>query len=147
MKSPYHISFNNNIELGTRITLILLAVESSLSLDELVKLDFILLYSKEFDGPDNLHPVLPNHVAEIAHRREYFPASIKFLISRLLIEPVIDESGQKYQANDTTMDFVSCLQSNYYQKVWKRLNWINENQERLLNLNIFEHVKTQYAYN
>lgn len=141
MKERYQ-SFNSPIELGTRVCLILTALNSKQSLDDLVLLDYALLYSNEFDGPDNLHPALPNHLAEIAHRREMLPKAIDFLLKRGLICLAIKPDGHYYESNNSTIEFVSCLQSPYYKKAWIRLNWINENKQRIVNTKITELVKS-----
>lgn len=133
-----HSSFNSRVEIGTRVALILSSLERRLALDELVILDYALLYSREFGGPDNLHPALPNHIAEIAHRREVMPKSLSFLSKRGLIKMIVDESGYYYSANESTIDFVSCLQSPYYKKSWVRLNWISDNVDEVLSIKILD---------
>ncbi|WP_215396302.1 ABC-three component system middle component 2 [Rheinheimera oceanensis] len=141
MKERYQ-SFNSPIELGTRICLMLTALNSQQSLDDLVLLDYALLYSNEFDGPDNLHPALPNHVAEIAHRREMLPKAIDFLLKRGLIRLAVKPDGHYYESNQSTIEFVSCLQSPYYKKAWIRLNWIHDNKQRIVNTKITELAKS-----
>jgi len=134
-------SFNSSVELGTRISLILSAIDYKVSLDGLVMLDYALLYSEEFGGPENLHPALPNHIAELAHRREFMPNAISFLLKRGLIDLQIDKSGHYYKSNENTLDFVSCLQSTYYKKSWVRLNWIAENKTQIIETKILELAK------
>lgn len=133
-----HSSFNSPVEIGTRVALILTSLDQPLGLDELVILDYALLYSNEFGGPENLHPALPNHLAEIAHRRDVMPRSLSFLSKRGLIRMLVEDSGYYYCANECTTDFVSCLQSPYYKKSWVRLNWISENREKVLSTKILE---------
>ncbi|MBO0612788.1 ABC-three component system middle component 2 [Thiothrix fructosivorans] len=98
--------FNNPIEIGTRISLILTALDCKLNLDDLVLLDYALLYSKEFGGPENLHPAMPNHIAEIAQRRESLPDAIQFFVKRGIIDLLIDKSGYYFCSNEYTLDFV-----------------------------------------
>lgn len=138
MTTLRHSSFNSPVEIGTRVALILTSVERRLALDELVILDYALLYSREFGGPDNLHPALPNHIAEIAHRRDVIPTSLTFLSKRGLIQMIVDESGYYYSSNESTTNFVSCLQSSYFKKSWIRLNWISENLDKVLSTRILE---------
>ncbi|WP_367998438.1 ABC-three component system middle component 2 [Pseudoalteromonas carrageenovora] len=133
-----HSNFNSPVEIGTRVALILVSLDQPLCLDDLVILDYALLYSKEFGGPDNLHPALPNHIAEIAHRREVMPKSLSFLSKRGLMQMIVDDTGYYYSANESTTDFVSCLRSPYYKKSWVRLNWISENREKVLSTKILE---------
>lgn len=135
--------FNSKIEIGTRVALILSALDSKASLDELVMLDYALLYSEEFGGPPNLHPALPNHVAEIAHRREFMPSAIRFLLKRGLIDLIFEKTGHYYNKNEDTIDFVSCLQSGYYKKSWIRLNWLADNKSKIVKTKVVELVKSQ----
>ena len=125
---------NSPIELGTRASLILTVLNNKLSLDDLVTLDYALLYSKEFGGPDNLHPAVPNHIAEIAHRREFLPESINFFVKRGLFDRVIEETGFYYVCNERTLSFVSCLQSQYYKKSWIRLDWLRVSYKSILEI-------------
>lgn len=136
--TPTHSSFNSPLEIGTRVALILTSLDQPLALDELVILDYALLYSKEFGGPENLHPALPNHLAEIAHRREVIPKALSFLSKRGLIRMLVEDTGYYYSSNESTTDFVSCLQSPYYKKSWTRLNWISENREKIISTKILE---------
>lgn len=132
MSSTTHTIFNGPLELGTRSSLILTALDEKFSLDELVLLDYALLYSQDFGGPDNLHPALPNHIAEIGHRREFLPESLAFFSKRGLISLNIEEAGYHYSANKQTLHFVSCLKSEYYRKSWVRLSWLKNNYKYLL---------------
>lgn len=140
MKEHY-TSFNSTVEIGTRIALIVSVLESKNSLDELVILDYALLYSEEFGGPENLHPALPNHIAEISHRREVMPEAINMLLKRGLIDLIIERSGHYYKGNKATHDFVSCLQSTYYKKSWIRLNWLSENKHKVVKTKLTDLTK------
>ncbi len=118
---------NSPIELGTRSSLILTAIEKPLSIDELVSLDYALLYSEELGGPKSLHPALPNHIAEIAHRREYLPSALNLFIQKGVVSVEAKDTGYFYSSNERTLDFVSCLQQPYLRKAWIVLDWISEN--------------------
>lgn len=132
MNFSTHQTFNGPIELGTRCSLILIALDKQLSLDDLVLLDYALLYSKDFGGPENLHPALPNHIAEIGHRREFLPEALVFFSKRGLISAHIKQSGHYFSANKQTLHFVSCLKSEYYRKSWVRLSWLKNNYKSIL---------------
>lgn len=140
--SERYTGFNSKIEIGTRVALILSALDSKISLDEIVMLDYALLYSEEFGGPSNLHPALPNHVAEIAHRREFMPGSIRFLLKRGLIDLIVEKTGHYYSKNENTIDFIACLQSDYFKKSWIRLNWLSDNKSKIVKTKIIELVKS-----
>jgi hypothetical protein len=140
--SERYTGFNSKIEIGTRVALILSALDSKISLDEIVMLDYALLYSEEFGGPSNLHPALPNHVAEIAHRREFMPGAIRFLLKRGLIDLIVEKTGHYYSKNENTIDFIACLQSDYFKKSWIRLNWLSDNKSKIVKTKIIELVKS-----
>lgn len=121
-------AFNSSVELGTRMALILTALsDKMLDLDQLVFFDYALLYSREFAGPDNLHPAVPNHIAEIVHRREYLPEALSLFIKKGLIDKKTTEQGHYYQATENTSQFVSCLRSGYYKRMWTNLDWLEKN--------------------
>lgn len=124
--------FNSNIELATRVALILSSLEGKrFDVDELVLLDYALLYSCEFDGPESLHPPVPNHLAEIAQRRELLPNSLLFFLKKGLIDVHYDENGKSFSANENTNSFVSCLSTGYFIKIWERLSWLSEQSETI----------------
>lgn len=131
--------FNSDVELATRVALILSSMEGKrFDIDELVLLDYALLYSSEFDGPSNLHPAVPNHLAEIAQRRELLPKSLLFFIKKGLIDVHHDKKGKSFCANENTNSFISCLSSSYFIKVWERLSWLSEHYSTVIQMPIME---------
>lgn len=129
-------TLNSPIELGTRSALILTVTDRQLSLDDLVLLDYALLYSEEFGGPKSLHPALPNNIAEIAHRREYLPKALSLFIQKGVVSVEANDSGYYYLSNERTLDFVSCLQQPYFRKAWVILDWISENCQWLTDIDL-----------
>lgn len=126
------VIFNSSVELGARAALLLTCLsEHKLDLDQLVFFDYVLLYSSEFSGPGDIHPPVPNHLAEIVHRREYLPGALRLFLSRGLISAQAIDSGVYYSANDDTAQFVRCLRSDYYKNMWKNLFWIEDNFNKL----------------
>lgn len=120
--------YNTPIEVGSRIAMILNCLDDkTLDLDQLAFLDFVLIYSEEFKGPSNLHPVVPNYLAELPHKRATLHESLDLFISRGLINKLYSKEGILYQANDLTHEFVSCLKSKYYKMAWTNLIWIENN--------------------
>lgn len=125
---------NSSIELGTRSCLILTVLGKKLGIDELVSLDYALIYSGEFGGPKNLHPAMPNHMAEIVHRREYLPRALNLFIKKGVISIEAKDSGYYYSSNERTLDFISCLQTPYFKKAWIVLDWIYENNQKIIHI-------------
>jgi hypothetical protein len=131
MKNNIQI-YNNSIEIGTRALLLLSYLEKySFDIEQLVFLDHVLIYSKDFNGPLNIHPIVPNHIAEITYKMELFPKALKLFMSKKLIEMDISENGFLYKATDISYSFISCLKSSYYKKMWINLEWIEDNLDLL----------------
>lgn len=131
MTLPIEI-FNGPVEVGTRIALILANIENiELNLDQLAFFDYVLIYSKEFNGVTNVHPPLPNHFAEIIKRRETLPATLAYFISKGIITTIIGRDGIKYKATDKAIYYTSALKSTYYKKLIQNLSWIEKNIDGL----------------
>lgn len=140
-------AFNSSVELGARVALILTCLsDHELDLNQLVFFDYVLLYSREFSGPENIHPPVPNHLAEIVQRREYLPGALQLLASRGLISIKTTNHGIYYKSNDDTIQFVCCLRSTYYKTIWKNLFWIEENFHKLCDqsLNFISRAGSRY---
>jgi hypothetical protein len=129
MSENFSVStFNSKVELATRASFILtFFYERPLDLDRLVFLDYVLLYAKEFGGPINIHTDLPNKIAEIIRRRELLPDALKLFISKGLISSEANSDGIFFKACENTSQFVGCLKSEYFKKLWVNLFWLEEN--------------------
>ena len=126
-KSPTLV-FNHKIELATRASFLLTCFsERELDLDSLVFLDYAMLYAREFGGPINIHTDLPNKVAEIIRRRELLPDALRLFVSKGLIHSSATPDGVYFRASANTAQFVGCLKSEYYKKVWANLLWLEAN--------------------
>jgi hypothetical protein len=124
--------FNHRIELATRASFVLTCFsDRSLDLDSLVFLDYAMLYAKEFGGPVNIHTDLPNKVAEIIRRRELLPAALKLFISKGLIDSNATSKGIFFTASENTAQFIGCLKSEYYKKIWVNLLWLEKNFDQI----------------
>ena len=78
-------AFNSNTEIALRILLSLYANEESLSVDELVILDFITIYAKDFGGSIyNLHGENKSKESDFAARRQQVKEAIRFLVTAKL---------------------------------------------------------------
>lgn len=129
---PQSELFNSPVEVGTRVALLLTLIpDIELNLDEIAFFDYALIFSKEFDGIENIHPPLPNHFSEIIKRREMLPATLKFFISKGIITSSIGDKGIRYRATDKAVHYVSALKSSYYKKLIKNLIWVESNLDRL----------------
>lgn len=124
--------FNSPVEVGTRVSLLLTLIPGlKLNLDEIAFFDYALIFSKEFDGVENIHPPLPNHFSEIIKRRDALPGTLRFFISKGILTSSIDSEGIKFKATEAAIYYVSALKSSYYKKIIKNLIWVESNLGRL----------------
>ncbi|MGF6329286.1 ABC-three component system middle component 2 [Pseudomonas sp. BS3782 TE3695] len=123
--------FNSSVEVGARIVLLLSGLNLKLSLDDLVFFDYALIYSRDFQGEESLHPALLNRLAELVRRREIFPDSIKLYASKGLLTTQVDELGVRYSITLEGREFAERLSSPYHRNFASRVPWIAENIERL----------------
>lgn len=129
MSENFSVSiFNSKVELATRASFILnFFHDRSLDLDRLVFFDYVLLYAKEFGGPSNIHTDLPNKIAEIIRRRELLPDALKLFISKGLISIEANSGGVFFKASESTSQYIGCLKSEYFKKLWENLFWLEKN--------------------
>ncbi|SHN72385.1 ABC-three component system middle component 2 [Desulfovibrio litoralis] len=121
-------SFNSPLEAAIRAIVILTEIyPCRLDLQEMVKLDHLIVHTKDINGPQSLHPQLPLRNAEILVRRKIVEQGLFLLISKKLVSRVIDDNGIYYEASDYAAPFIASLESTYTAKLTERAIWINNN--------------------
>jgi hypothetical protein len=127
MLSPIETSytFNSALESGLRIlTLLVPAYPRSYDLQTLTALDYLVVHTGDFGGPQSLHPKLPQRTSEIIVRRTLVERGLLLMISRGLIEKSATLTGLKYQAGEFSETFLSTLTSKYTLELIFRSKWV-----------------------
>lgn len=107
-------AFNSNTEIALRILLSLYASEESLSVDELVILDFVTIYAKDFGiSSYNLHGENKSKESEFAARRQQVKEAIRFLVTQDYIDVEEAETGFLFSINQKGSTLCDVLESNY----------------------------------
>ena len=107
-------TFNSNTEIALRILLSLYASEESLSIDELVILDFITVYAKDFGiATYNLHGENKSKESEFAARRQQAKEAIRFLVSQDYIDVEEAETGFLFSINEKGTALCDAMESTY----------------------------------
>lgn len=107
-------AFNSNTEIALRILLSLYASEESLSVDELVILDFITVYAKDFGISNyNLHGENRSKESEFAARRQQVKEAIRFLVTQDYIDVEEAENGFLFSINQKGTILCDSMESNY----------------------------------
>lgn len=107
-------AFNSNTEIALRILLSLYASEESLSVDELVILDFVTVYAKDFGITTyNLHGENKSKESEFAARRQQIKEAIRFLVMQDYVDVEEAENGFLFCINANGIALCDSMESTY----------------------------------
>ena len=122
---PETQTFNSPIETGVR-ALILLAESypDQLDLQRLLEFDYILVHTKDVDGPPSIHPALPLRSGELLVRRQLIERGLMLMMSRGLIARHATPDGFMYQAEDSAGPFLDALTAEYLDDLKDRAVWV-----------------------
>ena len=117
--------FNNPVESALRsLVLLVEAYPSTLDLQRLVYLDYLLVHSKDADGPQSLHPPTPQRDGEVAVRRGLIEQGLHLLLVRGLVERRATTTGFEYAALETAGSIIASLETEYSQELLSRAQWV-----------------------
>ena len=129
--------FNTNVEAGLRsITLLNAIYPKPMDFDVLLKFDFILIYSGDFEGPASLHPKLPNTKGELAVRRNLVREGISLMKRFGMIQATCKKGGIFYSATEEVEPFLRLMKSEYTEKLKENSIWCANNIECLKGINL-----------
>jgi len=118
-------TFNSPLEAGVRSVCILLPIyPKCYDIQRLVAFDYLVVHTGDIGGPKSLHPQLPLRSSEILVRRQLIERGLLLMISRGLVERVIDTSGISYSAGEMAETFLSTLTSSYLIELRERAIWV-----------------------
>lgn len=120
--------FNNPIETGLRITVILSAAyPATMDLQKIIYYDYLAVHSGDIEnGPSSLHPAVPNRTGEILIRRKIIEDGIDLFVEKGLILKIFTMHGIEYQAGEQAVPFLETLDEKYTLELRKRADWAIE---------------------
>ena len=119
--------FNNEIEMGLRILIILEKIyPKSFDVEMINYFDYFALHTKDIGGEDSIHPELPNRFGELSVKRDLIHSSLKFLISKGLVEINYTDNGIEYLASELTSPFLDNLSEEYTKRLSNNVKWVCE---------------------
>jgi len=126
MKEPGKITaFNSPVEAGVRaICLLVSAYPLAYDLQRLVAFDHLIVHTGDVKGPASLHPAVPLRTAELLVRRNLIERGLLLMMSRGLVNRVIDTSGILYRASEYADTFLSSLTASYLEALRQRGEWV-----------------------
>jgi hypothetical protein len=117
--------FNNEIEMGLRILVILSSVyPKSFDVEMINYYDYFALHTKDIGGEESLHADVPNRFGELSVKRELINKSLKLLALKGLIEQHNDKNGIEYIASENTYPFLENLNEEYIRSLTEKVNWV-----------------------
>ena len=117
--------FNNEIEMGLRILVILKRIyPNSLDKEMINYYSYFCLHSKDIGDSDSLHPDVPNRFGELSVKMKIIHRSIKILILKGLVKQVYIKSGVEYKATEDTTPFLDNLTENYFKELTQKAEWV-----------------------
>lgn len=106
--------FNSTFEVSLRILIVLNVTKTSLSIDRISALDFIIIYGKDFGVSEyNLHGDNNYRFSEYALKRKIISESLKNLVLMGYILPCCNKSGFTYSISKSGISFCQSLNDDY----------------------------------
>lgn len=118
-------TFNSPLETGMRsLNVLLEAYPATYDLQKLVIFDHLVVHTKDVGGPESLHPKLPQSNTEILVRRKVVENGLLLMMSRNLIERVINSDGISYRAGELATTFINSLNAPYLTQLRESASWV-----------------------
>jgi hypothetical protein len=120
-------TFNGPLEAGIRaVSILAAAYPQTYDLQRLVALDYLLVHTRDINGPENLHPPAPMHSAELLVRRKLVEQSLLLMMTRHLVEREVTPEGIQYIAGENAATFLASVSSSYLVALKERASWLIE---------------------
>jgi len=119
------LPFNSPFELGIRMVYLLSALfPKGTDLQKLLLLDYAVIYSRDFGGPESLHTPVPDRNAEIYTRRTVVQSGLHLMATKNLIDVQLDNDGITYFAGNNARTIVDSVESPYFSELAERCKWV-----------------------
>lgn len=119
--------FNSPLETGVRsVVLLNTAYPRGFDLTQLTWLDHLVVHTSDIDGPESLHPNIPQRNGELLVRRSLVEDGLALMRRMHLIETQFTDDGILYVACDHAAPFVNLIRSDYGRDLKSRAGWLIE---------------------
>lgn len=123
--SPSANLFNGSLETGVRSVVLLdTAYPRSFDLMQLTWLDHLVVHTADIDGPESLHPNIPQRNGELLVRRSLVEEGLTLMRRMHLIEAKFIADGIVYVASDQAGPFVRLIRTEYGRALKERACWL-----------------------
>jgi hypothetical protein len=119
--------FNSSLEAGVRtLSFLDIYYPQTLDFEQLMKIDYVLVNSKDFGGPESLHPLTPNRQGELSSRREAVRSGIELMKRFGLIELELTKNGAYYRASEEAEPYLDLMRKRYSLAIREIASWLAE---------------------
>ncbi len=117
--------FNNEVEIGLRILIILQSIyPKSFDVEMINYYDYFILHTKDIGGDESLHADVPNRFGELIVKRDLIRSSLILLITKELVEIKYTDNGIEYIATENTAPFLDTLSEEYTMHLNANIKWV-----------------------
>lgn len=117
--------FNGALETGVRSVVILeTAYPRGFDLTQLTWLDHLVVHTSDLDGPESLHPNIPQRNGELLVRRSLVEEGLTLMRQLHMVETQFTNAGIVYVACEQASLFVQLIRTDYGRTLKKRAEWI-----------------------
>ncbi|HIP11915.1 MAG TPA: threonine transporter [Arcobacter sp.] len=117
--------FNNEVEIGLRILIILQSIyPKSFDVEMINYYDYFILHTKDIGGNKSLHADVPNRFGELVVKRDLIRSSLTLLITKGLVEIKYTDNGIEYIATENTAPFLDTLSEKYIEYLNDNIQWV-----------------------
>ncbi len=134
--------FNTSIESGLRSLFVLEAVHPrTCDLQRLVIYDYLLVHSKDVDGPESLHPATPLRSGELLVRRNLVGHGLQMMIRKGLVRKEFTPEGILYTATPYAQPVLLYFRSTYAKRCREISVWIARHFQSLSDDKLREYIR------
>ena len=117
--------FNNEVEIGLRILIILQSIyPKSFDVEMINYYDYFILHTKDIGGDESLHADVPNRFGELVVKRDLIRSSLTLLITKELVAIKYTDNGIEYIATENTVPFLDTLSEEYTMHLHDNIKWV-----------------------
>ncbi|EJO2017439.1 hypothetical protein RQY88_001061 [Vibrio vulnificus] len=128
--------FNTELEAGVRAICVLNEIyPKAIDIDIILKSDYMIVYSSDFNGPESIHQHIPNRKFALDVRYQVVKNGLELMKNFDMVEVVPTSNGLAYRATESVSPYLRLMTSPYSKKLIHNASWVSNliNSEEILN--------------
>ena len=133
---------NSPLEIGLRTVILLTEVfPEALNIDRLILMDYRLLHSGDFDGPNSVQPAVSTRSGELGIKRTVLEHGVQLMMRAGMVEVEASNQGITYRASEAASPFLRLVRSPMLDQLCQVASWIGVEFSDLTNDAIRERMR------